>query len=110
MFTLGIPGSQYRRTTHVLSHQGTNPINYDELKQEDGFYLFSFPNISEDEFKTIILLLKKNGITTIGADEQLTEKKIMKVNLLFLTMQICKVMVFICLHFQKQEMKMILEI
>ena len=78
MFTLGIPGSQYRRTTHVLSHQGTNPINYDELKQEDGFYLFSFPNISEDEFKTIILLLKKNGITTIGADEQLTEKKIMK--------------------------------
>ena len=78
MFTLGIPGSQYRRTTHVLSHQGTNPINYDELKQEDGFYLFSFPNISEDEFKTIILLLKKNGITTIGADEQLTEKKIKK--------------------------------
>ena len=40
-------------------------------------------NYLDDEFKNIVLLLKSNGITTIGADDQLTERNIMKlVNLL----------------------------
>ena len=83
MFTLGIPERQYRRTTQVLSNSRSKPINYEERKQEDGFYMFRFPDADYDEFKDIVLMLKGNGITTIGADAQLTEKNIMKlVNLL----------------------------
>ena len=78
MFTLGIPNRQYRRATHVLGPESANPINYDVIKQDDGFYLFSFPEIDEYDFRDIVLLLKKNGVTTIGADEALTERKIMK--------------------------------
>ena len=80
MFTLGIPERQYRRTTQVLSSSRSKPINYEEHKQEDGFYMFRFPGVNYDEFKDIVLLLKSNGITTIGADEQLTEKNIMKLS------------------------------
>ena len=78
MFTLGIPKSQYRRTTQVLSHEGSKPINYDAVKQEDGFYMFSFPDADEFDFKDIVRILKVNGVTTIGADDQLTERQIMK--------------------------------
>ena len=83
MFTLGIPKSQYRRTTQVLGHESSKPIPYDAMKQEDGFYMFSFPEADEFDFKNIVRLLKLNGVTTIGADDQLTERQIMKlVNLL----------------------------
>ena len=83
MFTLGIPERQYRRATQVLSTSRNKPISYEERKQEDGFYMFRFPDVDYDEFKDIVLMLKGNGITTIGADNQLTEKNIMKlVNLL----------------------------
>jgi hypothetical protein len=83
-YELGIPGRQYRRTTQVLRHEGTEPIEYEELKQDDGFYIFSFPEADEYDFKDIIRLLKTNGITTIGADTELEkaydlkESKIMK--------------------------------
>ena len=78
MFTLGIPNRQYRRTTQVLGHEGAEPIEYETKKQDDGFYVFSFPGVDEFDFKDIVLLLKSNGVTTIGADEQLSERKIMK--------------------------------
>jgi hypothetical protein len=78
MFTLGIPKSQYRRTTQVLGHESSKPIPYDAMKQEDGFYMFSFPEADEFDFKDIVRLLKLNGVTTIGADAQLTEREIMK--------------------------------
>ena len=35
MFTLGIPKSQYRRTTQVLGHESSEPIPYEVEKQED---------------------------------------------------------------------------
>ena len=83
MFTLGIPNRQYRRTTQVLGHEGSKPIEYEAKKEDGGFYVFQFPNVDYYDFKDIVILLKKNGITTIGADDQLTEKNIMKlVNLL----------------------------
>ena len=80
MFTLGIPLRQYRRATQVLSNESDKSIEYSAVKQDDGFYVFNFPNIDYYAFKDIVLLLKSNGITTIGADEQLTEKKIMKLS------------------------------
>ena len=83
MFTLGIPLRQYRRTTQVLSNESDKTIEYSAAKQDDGFYVFSFPNVDYHAFKDIVLLLKRNGITTIGADELLSERNIMKlVNLL----------------------------
>ena len=78
MFALGIPKRQYRRTTRVLGHELSEPIDYRTEKQDDGFYLFTFPGTDEDNFRKIVILLKNNGITTIGADNQLTEKNIMK--------------------------------
>ena len=77
MFTLGIPDNQYRRATQVLGPANANPIEYDTVDQEDGFFVFNF-NVDFDEFQDIVTLLQNNGITTIGADEQLTERKIMK--------------------------------
>ena len=78
MFALGIPNRQYRRTTQVLGHESSEPIPYQAEKQEDGFYLFMFPQSDEYDFRKIVKLLKVSGITTIGADSQLTEKNIMK--------------------------------
>ena len=78
MYTLGIPNRQYKRCTQVLGPENANPIEYDAVDQGDGFYLFSFPEMDEYEFKDIVMLLKNNGITTLGADEQLSERKIMK--------------------------------
>jgi len=78
MYTLGIPNRQYRRATQVLGPENANPIEYETIDQEDGFYLFSFPEVDEFEFEDIVQLLNSNGVTTIGADDQLTERKIMK--------------------------------
>ena len=78
MYTLGIPKTQYRRATQVLGHERSEPIDYNARRQDDGFYVFSFPYADEYDFKDIVKFLKQNGITTIGADDQLTEKKIMK--------------------------------
>ena len=83
MFTLGIPKTQYRRATQVLGHERSEPIEYNAERQDDGFYVFKFPFADEYDFRNIVKLLKINGITTIGADDQLTERQIMKlVNLL----------------------------
>ena len=78
MFAIGIPKRQYRRTTQVLGPYMSTPINYNAVEQDDGFYLFTFPDADEIEFRDLVDLLKRNGITTIGADSQLTEKRIMK--------------------------------
>ena len=78
MYTLGIPNRQFRRATSVLGPEAADPIEFDSYKQDDGFYLFSFPDIDEYDFRDIVLLLKSNGVTTIGADKTLTERNIMK--------------------------------
>ena len=77
MFTLGIPNRQYRRATQVLGPENAYPIEYDAIDQGDGFYVFSF-DLDYDGFQDIVMMLKHNGITTIGADSQLTERNIMK--------------------------------
>jgi len=61
-----------------LGHESSYPIAYEDEKQDNDFYLFKFPNIDEYDFRKIVILLKQNGITTIGADNQLTERNIMK--------------------------------
>ena len=77
MYTLGIPNRQYRRATQVLGPKNANPIEYNTIDQGDGFYIFSF-DMDYDGFQDIVMILKHSGITTIGADDQLTERNIMK--------------------------------
>ena len=79
MYTLGIPKRDYRRATQVLSYESQPSIAYHENLQDDGFYMFTFPEVgSEDDFRDIVIKLKGEGIRVIGADAQLTERQIMK--------------------------------
>ena len=79
MYTLGIPKRDYRRTTQMLSYESEPSIPYHETLQDDGFYMFTFPECgSEDDFRDVVIKLKGEGIRVIGADAQLTERQIMK--------------------------------
>ena len=75
MYTLGIPDRQKRRTLGYLKQ---NFIDFKENPGMEGFFDVSFPGMDEDEFRNIVMKLKQQGVTTIGADEELTERKIMK--------------------------------
>ena len=79
MYTLGIPKRDYRRATQVLDYESQPSIPYHENLQDDGFYMFTFPEAGdEDDFRAIVIKLKGEGIRVIGADSQLTEREIMK--------------------------------
>jgi len=75
MYTLGIPDRQKRRTLGYLKQ---SYIDFEERPSMDGFFDVSFPGMDEESFKDIVMKLKQQGVTTIGADEELTERKIMK--------------------------------
>jgi hypothetical protein len=75
MYTLGIPDRLKRRTLGYLKQ---NWIDFEESSAMEGFFDVSFPGMDEDEFRNIVIKLKQQGVTTIGADEELTERKIMK--------------------------------
>jgi hypothetical protein len=75
MYTLGIPDRLKRRTLGYLKQQF---IEFEENPAMEGFFDVSFPGMDEDEFRNIVIKLKQQGVTTIGADEELTERKIMK--------------------------------
>ena len=82
MYTLGIPKRDYRRATQVLGYEAQakdgKSIDFEATLKDDDFYEFSFPDANEDDFKYIANKLKGEGVRIIGADAQLTEKKIMK--------------------------------
>jgi len=75
MYTLGIPDRQKRRTLGYLKQ---NWVDFEESPSMEGFFDLSFPGMGEDAFKDIVIKLKQQGVTIIGADEELTERKIMK--------------------------------
>ena len=78
MFKLGIPKRHYRRATMVLGPESADHIEYNHHLQDDGFYMFNFPEADEFSFRKIVNLLNRAGVLTVGDDESLTEKKIMK--------------------------------
>jgi len=78
MFTIGCHVKDFRRTTDVLKHSRSEPFDFDFYKQDKDFYIFEFPNSDYEDFKNIVILLKNNGVNALGADEQLSEKNIMK--------------------------------
>ena len=75
MYPLGIPDRQKRRTLGYLKQQY---IEFEENPAMEGFFDVSFPGMDEDAFRNIVMKLKQQGVTVIGADEELTERKIMK--------------------------------
>ena len=75
MYTLGIPDRQKRRTLGYLKQ---NWIDFEERPAMEGFFDVSFPDMDEEAFRDITIKLKQQGVTLIGADEVLTENKIMK--------------------------------
>jgi len=75
MYTLGIPDRQKRRTLGYLKQSW---IDFEEHTAMEGFFDISFPGMDEDAFRNIVTKLKQQGVTIIGADEELTERKIMK--------------------------------
>ena len=91
MFTLGIPLKQKRRTLGYLSNEyfpgGMKKLGQQvpheiiSTDRKGGFFVISFPNMDEYEFRNIVFQLKQQGVTVIGADSQLTEKTMKLVNL-----------------------------
>jgi len=75
MYTLGIPDRQKRRTLGYLKQ---NYVDFKEHPSNEGFFDLGFPGMDEDAFRNIVMKLKQQGVTIIGADEELTERKIMK--------------------------------
>ena len=75
MYTLGIPDRQKRRTLGYLKQQW---IEFEESPSMGGFFNLSFPELDEEGFRNIAVKLKRQGVSILGADEQLTERKIMK--------------------------------
>ena len=75
MYTLGIPDRQKRRTLGYLKQQY---VDFEEKPSMEGFFDVSFPGMDEESFRNIVMKLKQQGVTVIGADEELTERKIMK--------------------------------
>jgi hypothetical protein len=92
MFTLGIPLKQKRRTLGYLSNEyfpggmkklGQQvPYEIISTDREGGFFVISFPDMDEYEFRNITFQLKQQGVTVIGADSQLTEKTMKLANLI----------------------------
>ena len=76
MFTFAVPDTQHAdRSREYLKN---NWIDFEERRDDEGFTNISFPGAGEDEFRNIVTKLKNQGVTMIGVDTQLTEKKIMK--------------------------------
>jgi tripartite-type tricarboxylate transporter receptor subunit TctC len=81
MFRLAVPkGVHDNRVLDYLKNikelQETEHFNRES--DDEGLVHYTFPNMGEDNFKYIVSQLKNQGVTMIGVDTQLTERKIMK--------------------------------
>ena len=79
MFTLGTSeGTQSKRVQKYLDVKYMD-LEYTAERDGMGFVQFVFPTLDEEEFRNLVFLLKRmDGVTLMGVDSQLTEKKIMK--------------------------------
>jgi predicted peroxiredoxin len=75
MYTLGIPNRQKRRALGYLTKQW---VDFEEHPSDEGFIELRFPGMDDENFRDISNKLKQQGVTLIGVDTQLTERKIMK--------------------------------
>ena len=75
MYTLAIPKGLKKRTLGYLKQQW---VEFEEHPSMEGFFEVRFPGLDEEGFRDMVNKLRAKGVTMIGADEQLTERKIMK--------------------------------
>ena len=71
------------RVQSYLKNELDPPITqfdgYERQVDGEGFAQYKFPDMSEEEFRSISEFLNgTDGVTLIGVDDQLTERKIMK--------------------------------
>ena len=81
MFRLACPeGVHDNRVIDYLKNQKELIDHQDFQREPDGNGLidYTFPGMDEDTFRYIVIQLQNQGVTMIGVDTQLTEKKIMK--------------------------------
>ena len=81
MFRLACPeGVHDNRVIDYLKNQKELIDHQDFQREPDGNGLvdYTFPGMDEDNFRYIVIQLQNQGVTMIGVDTQLTEKKIMK--------------------------------
>jgi hypothetical protein len=79
MYQLGVSeGTQSKRVEKYLETKYMN-LDYEKRNDGDGFIMFMFPSLDEEEFRNVVFKLKRvDGVTLMGVDSQLTEKSIMK--------------------------------
>ena len=81
MFRLACPkGVHDNRVISFLKNE-REMIEAEDFKREpdeEGLVHYIFPDMVEDMFRYIVNQLQNQGVTMIGIDSQLTEKKIMK--------------------------------
>jgi len=79
MYTLGTSeGTQSKRVQKYLDVKYMD-LDYTAEPDGEGFVMFRFPTLDEEEFRSMVFLLKRlDGVTLMGVDTQLTEKNIMK--------------------------------
>lgn len=79
MFALEISNNDLKRAIRILDFESEPSIEYEKTNLDDGFgHLIQFPGMGEVDFRDISIKLQQNGVRLIGADTQLTERKIMK--------------------------------
>ena len=76
-------GVHDNRVQSYLKNELDPPITqfdgYERQVDDDGFVQYKFPGMSEEKFRSISEFLNgTDGVTLIGVDSKLTEKKIMK--------------------------------
>jgi len=89
MFRLACPeGVHDNRVISFLKNEKEMIETEHFIREPDGNGLvdYTFPGMDEDTFRYIVNQIQNQGVTMIGVDTQLTEKKIMKlVNLIEMT-------------------------
>ena len=81
MFRLAVPkGVHDNRTISFLKNEQEmiETEHFTRASDGNGLVDYTFPNMEEDNFRYIVAQLQHQGVTMIGVDTQLTEKKIMK--------------------------------
>ena len=81
MFRLAVPeGVHDNRVLDYLKNikEFQEGEHFKRQSDENGLIDYVFPGMSEDNFRYCVSQLKHQGVTMIGVDTQLTERKIMK--------------------------------
>ena len=81
MFRLACPeGVHDKRVITYLKNEKElrDYVDFQRESDNEGLVNYTFPGMDEDNFRYIVIQLQNQGVTMIGVDTQLTEKKIMK--------------------------------